>query len=185
MEIWAGWNSNGGEALADTGYKGFYEQGITENTCGYSGQSGGIFRDGLQGGQEESGILADSDVLNDDNSGHGTSPVFRERSPEAEIPGSDPDADRQRRQEFIDKITAWAKDPDSPSCRNGIGNFWAVEPNVGRVANGIPSRVDQLKCLGNAVVPQIPQLICEGLKDDFYDGRPEDYGEAWHDANNQ
>jgi len=33
-------------------------------------------------------------------------------------------------------------------------DWWAVEPNVGRVAHGIPSRVDRLKCLGNAVVPQ-------------------------------
>ncbi len=31
---------------------------------------------------------------------------------------------------------------------------WPVEPNVGRVANGVPHRVDRLKCLGNAVVPQ-------------------------------
>lgn len=36
---------------------------------------------------------------------------------------------------------------------------WAVESNVCRVANGIPSRVDRLRCLGNAVVPQIPELI--------------------------
>ena len=34
------------------------------------------------------------------------------------------------------------------------GEWWAVEPDVGRVANGIPSRVDRLKYLGNAVVPQ-------------------------------
>lgn len=32
--------------------------------------------------------------------------------------------------------------------------WWSVEPDVGRVANGIPNRVDRLKCLGNAVVPQ-------------------------------
>lgn len=32
--------------------------------------------------------------------------------------------------------------------------WWPAEPNVGRVANGVPSRVDRLKCLGNAVVPQ-------------------------------
>lgn len=39
-------------------------------------------------------------------------------------------------------------------------NWWAVEPNVGRVANGIPKRVDRLKCLGNAIVPQVAlQLI--------------------------
>lgn len=34
------------------------------------------------------------------------------------------------------------------------GNWWSAEPNVGRVAHGISSRVDRLKCLGNAVVPQ-------------------------------
>lgn len=34
------------------------------------------------------------------------------------------------------------------------GEQWAAEPDVGRVANGIPNRVDRLKCLGNAVVPQ-------------------------------
>lgn len=33
-------------------------------------------------------------------------------------------------------------------------DWWSVEPNVGRVAHGIPCRVDRLKCLGNAVVPQ-------------------------------
>jgi DNA (cytosine-5)-methyltransferase 1 len=36
---------------------------------------------------------------------------------------------------------------------------WEPEPSVGRVANGIPRRVDRLGGLGNAVVPQIPELI--------------------------
>jgi DNA (cytosine-5)-methyltransferase 1 len=36
---------------------------------------------------------------------------------------------------------------------------WAFEPEVGRVANGVPGRVDRLKQLGNAVVPQIPEII--------------------------
>jgi DNA (cytosine-5)-methyltransferase 1 len=43
--------------------------------------------------------------------------------------------------------------------RQSIKDFWAVEPNVGRVAHGVPKRVDRIKQLGNAVVPQIPELI--------------------------
>ena len=41
--------------------------------------------------------------------------------------------------------------------------FWDVEPPVGRVAPGIPGRVDRLKQLGNSVVPQIPQMIGEAI----------------------
>jgi DNA (cytosine-5)-methyltransferase 1 len=36
---------------------------------------------------------------------------------------------------------------------------WNAEPDVGRVANGIPDRAHRLRWLGNAVVPQIPELI--------------------------
>ena len=31
---------------------------------------------------------------------------------------------------------------------------WPNEPGVGRVVDGIPNRMDRVKCLGNAVVPQ-------------------------------
>jgi DNA (cytosine-5)-methyltransferase 1 len=41
----------------------------------------------------------------------------------------------------------------------GDGSWWFSEPDVGRVANGVPSRVDRLRAIGNAVVPQIPELI--------------------------
>lgn len=40
-----------------------------------------------------------------------------------------------------------------------VGQIWGAEPDVGRVANGISQRMDRLKGLGNAVVPQIPELI--------------------------
>ncbi len=36
---------------------------------------------------------------------------------------------------------------------SGGGGGWAVEPDVGRVADGVPFRVDRLRCLGNAAVP--------------------------------
>lgn len=44
------------------------------------------------------------------------------------------------------RLRAWCSDPR--------GDLWLAEPPVGRVADGVPSRVDRLKCLGNAVVPQ-------------------------------
>ena len=43
--------------------------------------------------------------------------------------------------------------------RGDGGGGWSVEPDVGRVAHGVPKRVDRLRALGNAVVPQIPELI--------------------------
>lgn len=45
----------------------------------------------------------------------------------------------------------------------GIRRIWRVEPAVGRVANGIPDRMDRLSGLGNAVLPQIPEIIGYGI----------------------
>ena len=42
--------------------------------------------------------------------------------------------------------------------------IWETEPDVGRVANGIPRRVDRLKGLGNAIVPQVAFRLFETIK---------------------
>ncbi len=47
--------------------------------------------------------------------------------------------------------------------RENLRKFWAVEPDVGRVADGVPRRLDRLKCLGNAVVPQVAQFLGERI----------------------
>lgn len=39
------------------------------------------------------------------------------------------------------------------------GARWGAEPDVGRVADGLPLEVDRLRCLGNAVVPQVAEFI--------------------------
>ena len=41
--------------------------------------------------------------------------------------------------------------------------WWLSEPDVGRVAHGVPARVDRLRALGNAVVPQIPEVIADAI----------------------
>jgi DNA (cytosine-5)-methyltransferase 1 len=38
-------------------------------------------------------------------------------------------------------------------------HWWTIEPDVGRVANGVPKRMDRLRGLGNAVVPQVAELV--------------------------
>lgn len=45
--------------------------------------------------------------------------------------------------------------------KNGFtgGSWWEVEPDVGRVAYGVPNRVDRLRALGNAIVPQVAELV--------------------------
>jgi DNA (cytosine-5)-methyltransferase 1 len=44
-------------------------------------------------------------------------------------------------------------------------DWWRVEPGVGRVADGVSSRMDRLKALGNAVVPQQVYPILKAIAD--------------------
>ncbi len=50
-----------------------------------------------------------------------------------------------------------------PLCEGeGLGSsYWEAEPDVDRVVDGLPNRVDRIKSLGNAVVPQLVQRIGE------------------------
>jgi|TARA_R100001460_G_scaffold108014_1_gene157955 DNA (cytosine-5)-methyltransferase 1 len=68
------------------------------------------------------------------------------------------DSERQQEQwraESIQQEESW----QAESFGLKRQSWWSVEPSVGRVANGIPNRVDRLKGLGNAVVPQIPAVL--------------------------
>ena len=78
---------------------------------------------------------------------------------------ADPDSDDGRR----------GRGPESsgrgPRLEHGGGgecsrseHHWQFEPDVGRLVDGLPNRVPQLRALGNAIVPQIAQEIGRAIK---------------------
>lgn len=48
----------------------------------------------------------------------------------------------------------WKQQPESLKGKGRRG-YWSVEPDVGRVANGMAARVDRLKAIGNGQVPRV------------------------------
>lgn len=57
----------------------------------------------------------------------------------------------------------WQETPNSKSTQHLRKEWWKIEPNVGRVVDGFPTRVDRIKCLGNAVVPLQAKTAFEKL----------------------
>ena len=49
----------------------------------------------------------------------------------------------------------------------GRASWWATEPNVGRVANGVAARVDRLKAIGNGQVPLCAATAWETLTREY------------------
>lgn len=46
----------------------------------------------------------------------------------------------------------------------GRPGWWLTEPDVGRVAHGVASRVDRLRCIGNGQVPRVAALAWEMMR---------------------
>jgi DNA (cytosine-5)-methyltransferase 1 len=82
-----------------------------------------------------------------------------------------PDADGGRCQERPQLHGAAAQDTaDGDSCWGHLDGcrcaaWWATEPDVGRVAHGVPKRVDRLRGLGNSIVPQVAEWIFRRIID--------------------
>lgn len=58
-----------------------------------------------------------------------------------------------------------SKETLSLCYRGGRSGQWGTKPDVPRMVNGIPSRVDRTRALGNAVVPLVAKYIGERILD--------------------
>jgi DNA (cytosine-5)-methyltransferase 1 len=115
--------------------------------------------------------VGDTSRLHSDGSGEHSQQSERQE-PKSRNGGSSDDvadsnsAGLQGRQNARDTSQSRAQ-RDKQSARRSQrpdGQNWKPEPAVGRVANGIPRRVDRLKGLGNAIVPQIAMRIGQTIK---------------------
>ena len=87
-----------------------------------------------------------------------------ERSGQGEIRGEN-SHDANTYSKRLERFRAEHELRNSEKEKQTSGNsWWSVEPNVGRVANGVPGRVHRLKGLGNAIVPQIAKEIGLAIK---------------------
>lgn len=85
-------------------------------------------------------------------------PAGRRQPAERGGKGADvPDADREQHKGRAQTLGG--------SAAAQLRDHWAAEPGVGRVADGVPCRVDRLAALGNALVPQIAEWIGRRILD--------------------
>ena len=78
----------------------------------------------------------------------------------ATLVGESSDTNSQRLQGRRSEQQLRKDETERPTSWDG---WWEFEPDVGRVANGIPKRVDRLKGLGNSLVPAIPFIIGQSI----------------------
>ena len=122
-----------------------------DSTCGCCGDVADASGEGLQGG-EQPGTLRDE---RDREKAHGSasecsgSPGSTLRH--AASAGLPHGIDRSMGQ------PGTLPQPERP-------DWWATEPNVGRVAHGVAARVDRLRCIGNGQVPAVVPLAWNLLR---------------------
>lgn len=85
------------------------------------------------------------------------------------LSGNLSDTDSRRQQErgvqrlSAQKIAGRGNDQRRRAPEHASGEWWEVEPDVGRVAHGVSARVDRLRGIGNAVVPYQAFPIFEAI----------------------
>ena len=117
---------------------------------------------------EEDGVLRTAGSESDQGNPRMESSGSRDGQPKREASPNMADANveglerqRESRGQFGSESTA----TESGEERQGEVDqgWWSFEPDVGRVAHGVPKRVDRLKCLGNSLIPHIPYYLGQSI----------------------
>ncbi len=150
--------SDGASVVAHAKREGLHKRRKRDGACGKMRQFRRICGDGLSSwNRQKATPLADSPRL---QSGRQKQRAERKRvrSGRQQIAAPVADADSPGR---LQQWRAFPAFPEllAPQC----SGWWESEPAVGRVAHGIPHRVDRLRALGNAIVPQIAAIIGQAI----------------------
>jgi DNA (cytosine-5)-methyltransferase 1 len=113
------------------------------------------------------GYAANSNEFDDDPWRYGASEIRWKRPEETELRGCESNVAHTDKGRFERASKAQERKSDSDvETRFAASKWWQTEPDVGRVANGVASRVDRLKAIGNGQVPAVAALAWEILKGD-------------------
>jgi DNA (cytosine-5)-methyltransferase 1 len=112
-------------------------------------------------------IRGEQSSRNKESIGSGTSQKTERTFDRDSITGS---SEREKIMANSKRVYVQGQHDGSGKEQSRRGGWWEVEPNVGRVADGLPGRVHRLKGLGNSIVPQIAEEIGKAiLKVDLID----------------